>query len=143
MVGTFVRTIGIAIAACLLCGGAASATDKTPENARLLLAVVRANFAKWNISHDVALTKADIETDMQDPSFKGDAAAALAALKWGTNGVPEGQPPITYTLADFDGLEKSLAAGDKPDKPYFLSILSRFTAARKKLRAFQLETEET
>jgi hypothetical protein len=134
VVGTFVRAVGIAIAACLLCGGAAPAADKSPENARLLLAAVRANFDKWNTSHDVALTKAEIETDMQDPSVKGDAAAALAALKWGTKSVPEGQPPIAYSLADFDELEKALAAGDKPDKPYLLGILSRFMAARKKLQ---------
>src|SRR5215831_15520304 len=74
------------------------ATPTAPRAATLrpvaqqFLATVRANFAQWDLNHDGRLTREEIELDMQNPRFTGDAAAALASLKIGatkSNHLPE------------------------------------------------------
>jgi hypothetical protein len=103
--------------------------DKISPNARQFLDIVRTNFRAWDADHTGRLTRAEIEIDMQDPMIKGDAAAALAALKWGATD-ENAKEPKSYSLADFDEMEKTLAAGKTLDKPY----LSYFSEGQLKLK---------
>jgi len=111
------------------------ATPTAPRAATLrpvaqqFLATVRANFAQWDLNHDGRLTREEIELDMQNPRFTGDAAAALASLKIGatkSNHLPETR---SFSTADIDAIERTLEAGQKLDA----NFIGYFAAGRKKL----------
>jgi hypothetical protein len=103
---------------------------KPPAPAQQFFAAVRANFAAWDLNHDGKLTRDEIEIDMQNPRFTGEAAAALAALKIAAT--QSNHLPITrtYKLADIDSMEQRLQSGKKLDS----NFTGFFTAALKKQR---------
>ena len=43
--------------------------------------IVRANFEKWDTNHDGTLSREEVNQLLEDPTIKGDDAAALAAIK--------------------------------------------------------------
>jgi hypothetical protein len=117
------------------CIVSADAAGGLSDRARSFLAIVRSNFAAWDTSHTGRLTLGEIETDMQDPDIRGDAAAALAALMWAAKPTKDEPNARSYALADFDAIEKTLMAGRKPDRNY----LGTFTAGQHKIAAQQRE----
>src|SRR5262249_9974036 len=86
-----------------------------PPTAQKFLAVVRANFAKWDLNHDGRLTREEIEIDMQDARITGEAAAALAALKIGATRFDKLSETRDFTAADIDEMERTLREGRKLD----------------------------
>jgi hypothetical protein len=86
--------------------------------AQRFLAIVRANFAQWDLDHDGVLTREEIEIDMQNPSIVGDAAAALAALKLGSTKYEDLSETRTFTRDDLDAIERGLAGGRKLDAQF-------------------------
>ena len=79
---------------------------------------MRANFAQWDLDHDGVLTRAEIETDMQNPRIVGEAAAALAALKLGSTTSNHLDDKPSFTAADIDAMEQQLAAGRKLERHF-------------------------
>jgi Calpain family cysteine protease len=98
--------------------------------AQHFLAAVRANFAQWDLDHDGVLTRAEIETDMQNPRIVGEAAAALAALKLGSTQSNHLAETRAFTPADIDAMERQLAGGQKLER----NFVGYFAAGVKKLQ---------
>ena len=135
--GCLISLTGAALLS-LACAASANALDGLSDDARSFLAVVRSNFATWDVSHKGRLTLAEIEADMQNPAIKGDAAAALAALMWGAKPTKAEPEPRSYALADFDAIEKTLMDGKKPDRSYvatFAEGVRKVAAERRELFA--------
>jgi hypothetical protein len=120
---------GAVIAANVMFCADAIAANKSAPAARQFLAQVTNNFDAWDLDHDGRLTRAEIERDMQDATIKGDAAAALAALKWDVMDTKPGEPPKSYARADFEAMQSQLAGG----KGFKLPYLAHFTNGLKKL----------
>jgi hypothetical protein len=99
-------------------------------SAQQFFAAVRANFAVWDLNHDGKLTRAEIEINMQNPHFTGDAAAALSALKRAATHVNHLPDTRAYTLKDIDAMERRLLSGQKLE-PNFVGY---FTFGLRKLR---------
>lgn len=118
---------------------AAAAPPKIPEAAKQSLDLARANFAAWDFQHKGTLTRAEVETDMQKPEFKGDAAAALAGLKWSMQSKdPTNPAEIKWisgvSLADLDAIETALNEAGKVDNPGFNSAVGHFTGGQKRIQ---------
>ena len=121
-----------------LCGmwssPASAAAKPAPEFVRQFITTVRENFSAWNAGHDGSLTKVEIEIAMQNPAYRGDAGAALAALKWALQPalddkvVKPPKPPIT--LADLDAYEQFTQGGANADVATFRDAAIRFKRAR-------------
>lgn len=114
----------------------AAAPPKVPDDVRQFLDVVRANFAAFDLAHDGKLTKTVIERNMQNPAFKGDAAAALAAMKWGLEKVDPKNPAEAtstkvFTLAELATIETTFTSGGKLVNPTFHRTVARFRVGRK------------
>ena len=134
MITPSIRAATIAIAALFVAGGAAAdpIPAKPGEEARAFLDLVRANFDRWDVTHQGRLTAEDVDVDMQNPKIKGDAAAALAGLKWSMKKGKDAEASRkAFTLADLDAMDKALADGGKIDK----AALAHFIDGRKKLQA--------
>jgi hypothetical protein len=97
--------------------------------AQHFFAAVRTNFAQWDVDHDGVLTREEIEIDMQDPRIVGDDAAALAALKLGSTTYNQLQETRSFTRADIDAMERTLAEGRKLDRHF----VGYYAAGLKKL----------
>jgi hypothetical protein len=100
-----------------------------PPPARNFLAAVRANFATWDLDHDGVLTREEVELNMLNPLIKGDAAAALAALKLASTKYDHLDETRSFTIADFDEMERELAKG----RNYGPSLVMFYVAGLKKL----------
>ena len=122
------RFLAGSVVIAFACYGPARA-DGLSDDAKTFLSVVRTNFAAWDTSHKGRLTFAEIEMAMQNPAYTGDAGAALAALMWAAKPNKANPEPRSYTLADFDAIEKTLADGEKPDHNY----VKTFTGGQKKI----------
>ena len=86
-----------------------------PPVAQKFFAAVRANFAQWDLNHDGRLTREEIEIDMQDARIKGEAAAALAALKIGATKFDKLDETRDFSVADIDEMERTMREGRKLD----------------------------
>jgi hypothetical protein len=86
-----------------------------PPVAQRFFAAVRANFAQWDLNHDGRLTREEIEIDMQDARIKGEAAAALAALKIGATKFDKLDETRDFSVADIDEMERTMREGRKLD----------------------------
>jgi hypothetical protein len=76
------------------------------------LAQVKQHFAAWDADSDGTLTVAEIDRASADPQFKGDAAAALAALKRGSRFSKLKSPELNNDQIQQFATEKG---EDKPD----------------------------
>jgi len=104
-------------------------TVTLPPVAQKFFAVVRVNFAQWDLNHDGRLTREEIELDMQDARIKGEAAAALAALKIGATKFDKLDETRDFTIADIDEMERTLRAGQKLDA----NFIGYFNVGQRKL----------
>ncbi len=109
--------------------------SRTLPSTRQFVAEIRIHFASWNASHDGNLTKAEIEIAMQNPEFKGDSGATLAALKWAMQlplddktGALQ-KPPVT--LIALDAFENSSSGDPKIDAPVLNEAAYRFVRTQK------------
>ncbi len=73
------KRLQLALALCL--STVANAEEIKPSVKVSFAEVLRASFAAWDSNHDGTLAKLEIDTALADPKIKGDAAAALAAVK--------------------------------------------------------------
>jgi len=124
--------IGLLVASSAL----AAPAPKVSDDIRQFLDVVRANFTAWDFEHKGQLTKAEIEKDMQNPAFKGDAAAALAGMKWGLEKIDpkiptEATSTNVFTLAELDTIESTISGGGKVINPSFFRSVQRFKTGQK------------
>jgi hypothetical protein len=97
--------------------GASSGPAQPTEFSKL----VRENFSKWDKDGDGFISKAEIDKLLQDPSIKGDAAAALATLKamidtlQGFSDDEWGPENDGVTLKDIEEYERRRASGKDKD----------------------------
>jgi hypothetical protein len=96
------KTIRIAFfASLIICPGVltmAALPEHTP-----FVSVVLKDFDSWDTDHDGVLSVAEINRAVTDPSVKGDAAAAAAALKLLSHSKKTKLPPLTKDFfADYD-----------------------------------------
>ena len=141
-------------AVALLSGPALAAVPKTTEQravaqphavalppaAQKFLAIVRANFAQWDLDHDGVLTREEIEINMQNPRFVGDAAAVLAALKLGSTKYEDLSDTRSFTLADIDMMERGFAEGRKADRMFVGYYVAGLTKLQEQPRDLFLKT---
>lgn len=80
------------------------------------LAVVEAHFAAWDADHDGSLSVAEINQRVADPAVRGEAAAAIAALKRAARSQKTGQAAFTLPqLTSMAGPGPAKSGG--PDLP--------------------------
>src|SRR5262245_47737906 len=72
---------------------------------------VRANFAAWDLDHDGKLEPKEIELDLANPAIKGDAAAAMAALR---RAIRANKSREAFTLAELESSVPYRADADPP-----------------------------
>lgn len=75
----FHRLLLLAILLWLLPGPSIAANS--PPRPPRFLAVVSNNFAIWDTNHDGVLSKEEVDAAVENPAFKGPAAAAVATLR--------------------------------------------------------------
>jgi hypothetical protein len=81
-----------------LCVTIAASNAATAQKTSDFLAQVRDNFAKWDTDHDGVLSADEIEKAVDDPTVKGPAAAAAAALRRAIRANPDISPVTIETL---------------------------------------------
>lgn len=98
------------------------------SNAQLFFDTVRANFSSWDINQDGRLSQDEIESNMQNPDFTKNSAAALAALKLSANQIfHDTHEPASYTLADIDALQRKLDE-EHVLKPHYIAYFTQALA---------------
>ncbi len=75
------RLVALAVLLASLSAGAFAQTTKISQPQERFSDAVLANFDAWDTNHDGVLDDSELARAVQDPTVKGDSAAAAAALK--------------------------------------------------------------
>lgn len=77
----------------------ASSTNQTNQDAVRFETIVNRNFDNWDTNHSGKLDATEINTNIQDPSIKGEDAAALSAIKVYMRSLERlNQGPVKFSL---------------------------------------------
>lgn len=109
----------------------AAVAGETPGEPSPFLAQIREHFAAWDTDANGVLVAAEIDRALSQPEFRGDAAAALVALKRGLKASPG--PFTIETLATRLGDTGGGAASHESLTKLFVWAQERIAKARREL----------
>jgi calpain family cysteine protease len=115
------------IAAAFLLAAPARAADPAPDSSTRFAGEVRKNFAAWDADGDGVLEANEIDHAIASPEYRGDAAAALVALKRSLKA--SGNTFLLEKLAATDGED----AGEKSRSRLFAWARERIARAHREL----------
>ena len=121
--------LALLAAAWIALAGTAHAAERREAS---FLATTEECFAGWDTDHDGTLSAAEVDAAVADPSVKGPAAAAIAAIKRAVRDPKYKVPALT--LGNLRDLLAAPAAADRPD------LQRMFALANSRLSALTART---